>query len=41
MSSHGAADDNEDPGHARFIRMPVGERFDGQERVMSRAAYDL
>ena len=41
MSSHDAADDNEDPERARFIRMSASETFDGQERVMSRAAYDL
>ena len=41
MSSHDAADDNEDPERARFIRMAASETFDGQERVMSRAAYDL
>ena len=34
-------EDQEDPERARFIIMPEGETFDGQERVMSRAAYDL
>lgn len=32
---------DEDPERARFIIMPQGETFDGQERVMSREAYDL
>lgn len=41
MSSHDAANDNEDPEHARFIRMSASETFDGKERVISRAAYDL
>ena len=41
MSSDDAADDDRDPWHVRFIRMPASETFDGQERVMSRAAYDL
>lgn len=41
MSSHDAADDNEEPEHPRFIRMAASETFDGQERVMSWAAYDL
>jgi hypothetical protein len=34
-------EDQEDPERARFIIMPEGETFDGQERVMSRAAYEL
>jgi hypothetical protein len=34
-------EDQEDPERARFIIMPQGETFDGQERVMSREAYDL
>jgi hypothetical protein len=34
-------EDQEDPERARFIIMPEGETFDGQERVMSREAYDL
>jgi hypothetical protein len=34
-------EDPEDPGRPRFIIMPATETFDGQERVMSRAAYDL
>ena len=41
MSSGEPADDDEDPGHVRFILIRAGETFDGQERVMSRAAYDL
>jgi hypothetical protein len=41
MSSDEAADDAEDPGHRSFIIMYATETFDGQERVMSRAAYDL
>ena len=41
MSSDEAADNAEDPGHLRFIIMQATETFDGQERVMSRAAYDL
>jgi hypothetical protein len=40
MSSDEAADNAEDPGHRSFI-MRATETFDGQERVMSRAAYDL
>jgi hypothetical protein len=35
------AGDGEDLGRARFIRMSASETFDGQERVMSRPAYDL
>ena len=41
MSSDEAADNAEDPGHLRFIIMHATETFDGQERVMSRTAYDL
>ena len=41
VSSDEAADDAEDPEHASFILMRASETFDGQERVMSRAAYDL
>ena len=41
MSSGEAADNAEDPGHRSFIIMHATETFDGQERVMSRAAYDL
>jgi hypothetical protein len=41
MSSDEAADDAEDPGHVSFIVMPASETFDGQDRVLSRAAYDL
>ncbi len=40
MSSDEAADYAEDPGQRSFI-MRATETFDGQERVMSRAAYDL
>jgi hypothetical protein len=38
MSSDEAADDAE---HVSFIRMSADDTFDGQERVMSRAAWDL
>ena len=41
MSSDEAADNAEDPGHLSFIIMRATETFDGQQRVMSRAAYDL
>src|SRR5260370_9467162 len=41
MSSGEAADNTEDRGHRSFILMRAEETFDGQERVMSRAAYDL
>ncbi len=41
MSSDEAADNAEDSGHLRFIIMHATETFDGQERVFSRAAYDL
>ncbi len=34
-------EDPENAERARFIIMPEGETFDGQEPVMSRAAYDL
>ena len=36
-----ARDDDEDLEPAPFILMQAEETFDGQERVMSRAAYDL
>jgi hypothetical protein len=36
-----SGEDQQDPERARFIIMPQGETFDGQERVMSREAYDL
>ena len=35
------ADDDEDLEHPRFIRMRAEDTFDGQERVFTRAAYDL
>ena len=38
MSSDEAA---EDPGQVSFIHMRAEDTFDGQDRVMSRAAYDL
>ena len=41
MSSDEAAGNAEDPGHRSFIIMRATETFDGQERAMSRAAYDL
>ena len=41
MSSDEAAEHDEDPGHVSFILMRAEDTFDGQERVMSRAAYDL
>ena len=41
MSGDEPADDDEDRERAPFILMRAGETFDGQERVMSRAAYDL
>jgi hypothetical protein len=41
MTSDEAGDNPEDPGHLSFILMLDTETFDGQERVMSRAAYDL
>jgi hypothetical protein len=39
MSRAGDGDEDREP--VPFIRMPAEETFDGQERVMSRAAYDL
>jgi hypothetical protein len=41
MSSEQAADDNGDPEPVTFIRMKAEDTFDGQERVMTKAAYDL
>jgi hypothetical protein len=41
VSGDEAAEHDQDPARARFIRMPASETFDGQERVMSLAAYDL
>ena len=41
MNNDEAADNMEDAEPARFILMPASETFDGQERVMTRAAYDL
>jgi hypothetical protein len=41
VSGDDAAGDDEDLGHVRFIRMAASETFDGQERIMSRAAWDL
>ena len=41
MSSDETTDDAEDPGHVSFIRMRAEDTFDGQDRVMSRAAYGL
>ncbi len=41
MSSDQAAEHDEDPGHVSFILMRAGDTFDGQDRVMSRAAWDL
>jgi hypothetical protein len=41
VSSGEPAGGGEDLGRLRFIRMPASETFDGQERVMSRGAYDL
>ena len=35
------AGDDEDLEHPRFIRMRAEDTFDGQERVFTRAAYDL
>ena len=40
MSRGDSADDG-DLGRVRFIRMEASETFDGQDRVISRAAYDL
>src|SRR5439155_9984276 len=39
--SSAAAGDDEDPEQVRFILMRAEGTFDGQDRVMSRAAYDL
>lgn len=41
MSSDEATDDAQDPEQVKFIIMPAAETFDSQERVFSRAAYDL
>ena len=41
MSGDEPADDEEALGQVRFIRMRAADTFDGQERVMSRPAYDL
>jgi hypothetical protein len=41
MNNDEAAEDAQDPQQASFIIMPAEETFDGQERVFSRAAYDL
>jgi hypothetical protein len=41
MSSDEPADDDEALEQVRFIRMRAEDTFDGQDRVMSRAAYDL
>ena len=41
MSSHEAAGDDEGPEPSTFIRMQPEDTFDGQERVMTKAAYDL
>lgn len=41
MSSDEANDEAEDLGHVSFIIMQADDTFDGQDRVMSRAAYDL
>ena len=38
MSSDEAVDD---PGQTSFIHMRAEDTFDGQDRVMSRAAWDL
>jgi hypothetical protein len=35
------ADDDEDTGHPHFVRKRAEDTFDGQERVSTRAAYDL
>jgi hypothetical protein len=40
MSSE-AADDDDDLEHVTFILMRAEDTFDGQDRLMSRAAYDL
>jgi hypothetical protein len=41
VSGDEAADDAEDLEHVSFILMRADNAFDGQERVMSRAAWDL
>ncbi len=41
MTSDEAADNAEDPERSSFIIMHATETFDGQERVMTRTAYDL
>ena len=41
MSSDESAEDAEDPEQVSFIRMAAEDAFDGQERVGTRAAYDL
>ena len=41
MSSDEAADRAQDPEHVRFILMRAEDTFDSQERVMSKAAWDL
>jgi hypothetical protein len=41
MNSDETADDDEAPRRVRFIRARASETFDGQDRVLSRVAYDL
>ncbi len=41
VSGDKSAEDAEDPGHVSFILMRAEDTFDGQDRVMSRAAWDL
>jgi hypothetical protein len=41
MNGDEAAGAAEDPGRPSFIIMDATETFDGRERLMSRAAYDL
>jgi len=41
VSSDRAAEDAQDPEHVSFILMRAEDTFDGKERVMSRAAWDL
>ena len=41
MGSDEATGDAEDLEHATYLIMQADKTFDGQERVMSRAAYDL
>ena len=41
MSSDQAANDDDDPGQVSFILMRAEDTSDGQDRVMSRGAYDL